>query len=114
MAERVAQADLILEGEVLSIRSSWNMQRNMIYSVSHVRAYKVFKGITTISDLDIVTEGGRDGLDMIESTNEWKPVVGQQEFSYYVSHQVFLTYHSVFGRMSSRVLWRHKALSITI
>ena len=78
MAERVAQADLILEGEVLSIRSSWNMQRNMIYSVSHVRAYKVFKGITTISDLDIVTEGGRDGLDMIESTNEWKPVVGQQ------------------------------------
>lgn len=78
MADRVAHADLIVEGEVIDTRSSWNLQRNMIFTVSQVRVYKVFKGVTTVTDLDIITEGGRDGLDWIESTNEWKPVVGEQ------------------------------------
>ena len=84
----------------------------MIYSVVITCVAKVFKGITTISDLDIVTEGGRDGLDMIESTNEWKPAVGKQGI--FPSTQVIKcsswTYHSVFGRMSSRVFGGPKAI----
>ncbi|HNP99945.1 MAG TPA: hypothetical protein PKK99_12880, partial [Bacteroidia bacterium] len=42
--DRVQSASLITEAEVMSTSSFWNKQHNMIFTVSHLKIYKVFKG----------------------------------------------------------------------
>ena len=78
LADRVNQSELIIEGEIISSQSKWNVERNMIFTVSQIRVFKLFKGSLSGSVVTLLTEGGQDGLDLIEVGNEFMPVVGEQ------------------------------------
>ncbi len=48
---------LVVEGEVVSQKSSWNTTRDNIYTLSTIRIHSIFKG-ETANTLDIITKGG--------------------------------------------------------
>ena len=56
--EKVRGSSLIVEGRVISQNSYWNEKRTMIYTTSKVEVYKVFKGSSEKSIIDVVTTGG--------------------------------------------------------
>ncbi|WP_205511044.1 IPT/TIG domain-containing protein [Longitalea arenae] len=66
--QRTNKSDLIVEGKVTSQNSFWNNDHTMIYTSNLVEVYKVFKGMVTADEIEIITEGGVVGLDKI-STN---------------------------------------------
>ncbi|MFN8143097.1 MAG: IPT/TIG domain-containing protein [Bacteroidia bacterium] len=76
--DRVQSASLITEAEVMSTSSFWNKQHNMIFTVSHLKIYKVFKGNKNLREFDIITTGGTVGLDRIEMTSNLILHPGQQ------------------------------------
>lgn len=59
--EQIDNADVIVEGKVVSRASYWNSQQTNIFTVNTVEVYKVFKG-NTPSQIEIVTPGGTVGL----------------------------------------------------
>lgn len=68
LQQRVNSSDLIVEGEVLSTVSYWNAEHNMIYTAARLKVYKVFKG-SNVREIEIVTEGGRVGNDIVTVTS---------------------------------------------
>ncbi len=56
--EKVLNATLIAEGEVVEQTGFWNEGHTMIYTANRIKVYKVFKGSTTEQFIDIVTSGG--------------------------------------------------------
>jgi PKD repeat protein len=62
---RTANADLIIEGKVTAKQSFWNAAHNMIYTSNTVEIYKVFKGTSTSTSIEIMTMGGTVGLNRI-------------------------------------------------
>ena len=61
MQQQIENADVIIEGKVLSKVSYWNSQQTNIFTVNTVEVYKVFKG-NTVSQIEIITPGGTVGL----------------------------------------------------
>ena len=66
--DRIDNADAIVEGKILQTRAFWNKGRSMIYTSNVVRVYKIFKGSIQSDRIEIVTEGGRVGNDMLKVT----------------------------------------------
>ena len=61
--EQVQNAQLIVEGKVVSKKSFWDVKRHNIYTVNTLEVYKVFKGqLSTV--IQVVTSGGVVGLEM--------------------------------------------------
>ncbi|RIJ37537.1 IPT/TIG domain-containing protein [Pontibacter oryzae] len=60
--ERVHQADIVLEGEVLSQKSFWDAQHENIYTSSIIKVYKLFKGDMQAEQVEVITEGGTVGM----------------------------------------------------
>ncbi|GAA4309493.1 hypothetical protein GCM10023183_26700 [Nibribacter koreensis] len=64
LEERMAAADLVLEGKVIAKKSFWDSRHENIYTVNQVEVYKVFKGTSSPSTVEVITEGGRVGMQL--------------------------------------------------
>jgi hypothetical protein len=62
LTERVKEANLVVEGEVVSQRSFWDARQQNIYTSNIIRIYKSFKGNTESREVELITEGGTIGL----------------------------------------------------
>src|SRR5688572_18420652 len=58
LEQRVAKAELVIEGKVVSKNSFWNADQTMIYTSNRVEITKVFKGTAPSGLIDILTVGG--------------------------------------------------------
>lgn len=76
--KRTQEASLIVEAEVMSSQSFWTKNHDMIYTIHHLKIYKLFKGNPSLTEFDILTEGGTVGLDKIEITSSLSLLPGQQ------------------------------------
>lgn len=56
--ERIVSSDIVLEGKVIEKQSFWNDKSTLIYTISKVEVYKVFKGNITEETISVRTEGG--------------------------------------------------------
>ena len=72
LSQRVANSNLIVEGQVLSHYSLWDNNNANIYTVNKVLISKVFKGTYTDSVVNIITYGGTVGLTMERVSNTLK------------------------------------------
>jgi len=66
ISERVANSTLIVEGKVISQNSFWNSSADFIYTSNVIEVYKVFKGNVSGGQIEIITEGGIVGNQMIK------------------------------------------------
>ena len=76
-ARRVAQASLVVEGEVLDSRGFWDAAHRHLYTAHRVRVFRVFKG-RAAAELTVVTEGGAVDLAQQTLTNTLALSPGQQ------------------------------------
>ena len=76
-AQRVAQAGLVVEGEVLDSHGFWDAGHRHLYTAHRVRVFQVFKG-SAAAEVTVVTEGGAVGLDQQTLTNTLALAPGQQ------------------------------------
>lgn len=76
--ERVKQTSLIVEGEVISRSSFWDVNRENIYTSNIIKVYKVFKGEVKEQQVEVITEGGAVGLDRHTYSSSLKLSTGQQ------------------------------------
>ncbi|MBR9913654.1 MAG: T9SS type A sorting domain-containing protein [Algicola sp.] len=60
---QVQASSQIIEGQVISKTSFWDDNQQNIYTINTVEVYKVFKGQTTSTLVEIVTPGGTVGLE---------------------------------------------------
>ena len=65
LSDRVQNAATIIEGKVISKSCFWNSDHTLIYTSNVVEVYKVFKGNITAAQVEIITEGGTVGNDML-------------------------------------------------
>lgn len=65
LQKRVNSSDLIIEGRVVDKKSFWNTDHTMIYTSNRIEILKIFKGNTSLSYIDILTEGGTVDLNRI-------------------------------------------------
>lgn len=64
LEERMQAAELVVEGKVTSRQSFWDSRHENIYTVNQVEVYKVFKGSTSPTTVEVITEGGQVGMDL--------------------------------------------------
>ncbi len=64
LSKRATEADVIVEGRVFFQESFWKLDSSGIYTSHLIRIYKVLKGNTTFSEIELVTPGGIVGMDM--------------------------------------------------
>lgn len=76
--ERIKQASLIIEGEVISRNSFWDENRENIYTSNVIKVYKIFKGELKEQQVEVITEGGAVGLDRHTYSSSLKLSTGQQ------------------------------------
>lgn len=65
LEQRIQKSDLIVEGEILQSVSFWDNVHQLIYTSHLVDVYKVFDGNVTGSQIEIITQGGRVGNDLL-------------------------------------------------
>ena len=63
LSSRVSYASEILEGKVIAQASFWDPSQSLIYTASTIEVYKVFKGVNTSNQIEVITEGGIVGND---------------------------------------------------
>src|SRR5688572_6609176 len=73
--DRINNSQLIIEGKIISQVSFWNSSQDFIYTSNVIDVYKVFKGTITSNQVEIITEGGIVGNELIkaEPALEFKP-----------------------------------------
>jgi hypothetical protein len=111
--QKVSNSTLIIEGKVVDKTSFWNPAHTMIFTANKVEVYKVFKGNSTDSTVEILTQGGTVGDDYIEASDVVSfekgnigaffcypnaiqlrsPVSGKVLYDVYSSSQGFLKYN---------------------
>jgi len=64
LSRRATEADVIVEGRVLSRESFWKPDSSGIYTSHLIGIYKVLKGNTVLSEVELITPGGIVGMDM--------------------------------------------------
>ena len=69
IGEKIQGSTLIFEGRVIAQKSFWNPQRTMIYTSSTVEVYKIFKGATAKSSVEVMTYGGSVGTMSMEASD---------------------------------------------
>ncbi len=74
---RAANASLVVEGSVTSKHSYWNDDHTMIYTSNIIEVFKVFKGSLSGNSIELITEGGVVGLDMIKAEPSLQLNVGE-------------------------------------
>jgi len=62
LSNQVQSSSQIIEGRVISKQSIWDEGNLNIYTINTVEVYKVFKGQTILSTVEIITPGGTVGL----------------------------------------------------
>ena len=62
----VAASPLVVEGKVRSQQGFWDADNKNIYTVNEIEIFNAFKGITTVSTIQVVTLGGVVALDTEE------------------------------------------------
>jgi hypothetical protein len=67
--EKIANSSLIVEGKVVSQRSFWNPAHSMIYTANTIELYKVFKGVSSSSHIEVLTQGGSVGNEAINASD---------------------------------------------
>lgn len=87
--EKTTRSNLIIEGKVVSQTGFWNAKHSMIYTASKVEVYKIFKGRYNSDTIDIITEGGSVGYEIVESSEALKLSLNQVG--------VFFLYPNVLG-----------------
>ncbi|MEJ8804578.1 T9SS type A sorting domain-containing protein [Pontibacter sp. H249] len=78
LEERVANAEVIIEGEVVSQKSFWNAEHTNIYTSNIIRVYKVFKGTVQEQEVELITQGGSVGLKRHVASAALELYKGQQ------------------------------------
>lgn len=61
LESQVSNSELLVEGRVISKRSTWDENYNQIYTINTIEVYKVFKG-NLLSQIEVITSGGVVGL----------------------------------------------------
>ncbi len=64
--QRLAESEVIVEGEVIGQHSFWDGEHRLIYTAHSIRVYKVFKGQLNTPAIEIVTPGGIVGNEGLE------------------------------------------------
>ena len=72
----IAPSPLVVEGKVRSQQSYWDTGNKNIYTVNEIEIFNIFKGITTIGTVKVVTQGGAVGLQMDQVSNALELEVG--------------------------------------
>jgi len=78
LEERIREADIIVEGEVVSQRAFWDAAHENIYTANIIRVYKVFKGNVQAQELELITLGGTIGLTQHAVSPAVSLATGQQ------------------------------------
>ncbi|MBL7891413.1 MAG: PKD domain-containing protein, partial [Bacteroidia bacterium] len=65
LTDRINTSELIVEGKVINRSSFWDARHRMIFTSNTLEIYKVFKGVPTVSTINIITEGGTVGLERV-------------------------------------------------
>jgi hypothetical protein len=90
LEERVQQASLIVEGEVISKKSFWDVNKQNIYTSNVLKVYKVFKGNLQEQRLEVITDGGSVGLDIHVVSSTLNLNNGQQGI-FFLNNQAMIT-----------------------
>jgi len=100
----IREADVVIEGKVLSSRSSWNENHTFIYTTHQIEVYKILKGDVSTDVIELVTKGGQVGDDLIVVTHTLSPQPNEKgvfflknlpdskQFRAYADRQGFLRY----------------------
>ncbi|MEW4923224.1 T9SS type A sorting domain-containing protein [Algibacter sp. 2305UL17-15] len=64
LKKQIEKSSLIIEGKVVSKKSTWDTNKKMIYTINTIEVYKVFKGQPRAT-IDVITSGGIVGLEAI-------------------------------------------------
>ena len=64
--KRVDISAVVVEGRVIDQYGVWDADDKNIYTVNTVAIYKVLKGTINTATIQLVTEGGRVGLEMLK------------------------------------------------
>lgn len=67
--QRIDESKVIFEGKVMSKYSFWNQKHTKIYTSNVVEVYKVFKGDSVSTIVEVLTEGGQVD-NQIQSASE--------------------------------------------
>ena len=117
-ARRAQQSVLIVEAEVLDARGFWDAGHGRLFTRHRLRVFALLKGqVADTAGLQLITEGGRLGLDQQLLTNTLRLTAGQQgvfflrrapwpvlagsgTFTPFGSEQGFIEYHPAEGTAS--------------
>ncbi|GAA3973580.1 hypothetical protein GCM10022407_19210 [Hymenobacter antarcticus] len=78
-ARRAQQSALVVEAEVLDARSFWDAAHQRLFTRHRLRVFSLLKGaVADTTNLRVITEGGRLGLDQQVLTNTLQLRPGQQ------------------------------------
>lgn len=59
---QVQASTQIIEGHVISKQSAWDEGYQNIYTINTIEVYKIFKGQSNLSTIEVITPGGTVGL----------------------------------------------------
>ena len=100
MDEKVEQSTLIAEGTVLSQYSFWNPSHTLIFTSNKVKLHKIFKGRMQESEIEVVTQGGTVGTDVLDVSETAILAVGETGVFFCFPHQLGLR-----DPRSQKMLW---------
>ncbi|GAB3541559.1 hypothetical protein GCM10027443_41020 [Pontibacter brevis] len=78
LEERIKEAEMVVEGEVISQQSFWDARQKKIYTSNIIRVYKAFKGKVESQQVELITEGGTIGLKKHVLSSALQLRTGQQ------------------------------------
>ena len=62
LSKKIDASDLLVEGKVIAKYSFWDTEMKHIYTLNKIEVYKIFKGKSTNSIIEVITLGGTVGL----------------------------------------------------
>lgn len=65
LEKRINKSELVLEAKVIDKKSLWDNNHRLIYTLSTLESYKVFKGVQYSSKIQVITAGGSVGLEAL-------------------------------------------------
>lgn len=65
LQKKVYSSDVIVEGTVIAKESFWNDDQDVIHTKNTIQVFSILKGNTVPVQINLITEGGRVGMDMM-------------------------------------------------
>ncbi len=78
IAEKVSNAALIVEGKVVTQQSFWNDAHTNIFTSNTIELYKSFKGSVSGATIEVLTQGGVVGNQVVEVSDLGQLTVGDK------------------------------------